>query len=654
MSINEKDTSKPHHEAAHFEDAHHHEHPGNPQHGSHRSIPHDPKTDAELKLVTNANAKLANPLKGISRKQMLRDVDEFAQQHDLNDIVPELQKGALIAQDPASFESIDLLTEEDKVFLREEITHKWKQPGMLYYMVVMSSLAAAVQGMDEAVINGAQILYPSQFGIADSPNKIGLVNSAPYLCCAVIGCWLTDPLNKALGRKKTIFLTCAISFLTCIWSALTNNWWHLFIARFFLGFGIGPKSATVPVYSAECSPAAIRGALVMMWQMWTAFGIALGDLIDVAFYFVPSKPGTTGLNWRLMLGSAGIPALLVCCQVLWAPESPRWLIGKGRYNEAFRELTRLRRSRVQAARDLYYIHVLLVAEEEIKQGRNRIREMFTVRRNRNAMIASGIVMFGQQFCGVNVIAYYSSTVFVQAGLGQVSALLASFGFGAINFLFALPAVFTIDTFGRRNLLLFTFPWMAVCLLITGFSFWAPTQKGVVAGVSIGIYVYGMFYSPGEGPVPFTYSAEAFPLYVRDIGMSYATAITWLFNFVLSISFPSLLASFKPQGAFGFYAAWCIVLWFLILLFVPETKGKTLEELDQVFSVPTRTHAAYGLRQIPYGFRKWVLRQDVVAEDLYGDEDTVDGMDGGSSTGVEKGEKGGKGDLARREKVTDRV
>lgn len=169
-------------------------------------------------------------------------------------------------------------------------------------------------------------------------------------------------------------------------------------------------------------------------------------------------------------------------------------------------------------------------------------------------------------------AYYSSTVFVQAGLGQVSALLASFGFGAINFLFALPAVFTIDTFGRRNLLLFTFPWMAVCLLITGFSFWAPTQKGVVAGVSIGICtssppppflpctvtdaidimpptdVYGMFYSPGEGPVPFTYSAEAFPLYVRDIGMSYATAITWLFNFVLSISFPSLLASFKPQGA----------------------------------------------------------------------------------------------------------
>lgn len=404
---------------------------------------------------------------------------------ELTDIIPELQKGALIAQDPAAFESIDLLTDDDKRYLREEITHKWRQPKMLYYMVVMSSLAAAVQGMDEAVINGAQILYPTQFGIANSPNKIGLVNSAPYLCCAVLGCWLTDPLNKALGRKKTIFLTCAISFLTCLWSSFTNTWWHLFIARFFLGLGIGPKSATVPVYSAECSPAAIRGALVMMWQMWTAFGIALGDLIDVAFYFIPDRPGARGLNWRLMLGSAGIPALLVCMQVLFAPESPRWLIGRGRYPAAFTELTRLRRSRVQAARDLYYIHVLLLAENEVKQGRNRLREMFTVRRNRNAMLASGIVMFGQQFCGVNVIAYYSSTVFVQAGLGQVPALLSSFGFGALNFLFALPAVFTIDTFGRRNLLLFTFPWMAVCLLITGFSFWAK-GKGLVAGVSVGI------------------------------------------------------------------------------------------------------------------------------------------------------------------------
>ncbi|KAJ7828749.1 hypothetical protein B0H14DRAFT_3718427 [Mycena olivaceomarginata] len=606
------------------------------------------RAESSLNELTAANAKLANPLHGISREQLMRDVDRFVEEKGLQHLSAELRKGALVAQDPQSFESIDILDEDDKYHLRREITHRYSQTGTLYYMVVMSSLAAAVQGMDEAVINGAQIIYPAQFGIGSKSQHdtwiVGLINSAPYMCCAFIGCWLTEPLNKAFGRKKTIFITCLISFLACLWSAFTNTWWHLFIARFFLGFGIGPKSATVPVYSAECSPANIRGALVMMWQMWTAFGIMLGDLIDVAFYFVPDQSNITGLNWRLMLASAGIPAVIVCAQVLFAPESPRWLIGRGRYQEAYDELSRLRFSSVQAARDLYYIHVLLEAENEVASGRNRLWEMWSIARNRNAAIASFIVMFGQQFCGVNVIAYYSSTVFFESGFSRVASLLSSFGFGLINFLFALPAVFTIDSFGRRNLLLFTFPFMAMCLLITGFSFWAPTQTGQLAGVSLGIYLFGIFYSPGEGPVPFTYSAEAFPLYIRNLGMSFATATTWFFNFILSITFPSLLNAFKPQGAFGFYAAWCCILWVLILLFVRETKGRTLEELDQVFSLPMRDHAAYGLRQVPYGFRKFVLRQDVKAEKLYETDD--DSFDGESERE--------RGKLVRREKEEART
>ncbi|KIK37349.1 hypothetical protein CY34DRAFT_15757 [Suillus luteus UH-Slu-Lm8-n1] len=577
--------------------------------------------DAGTRAIANADVKLSNPLRGIPHDRLMADVEIFAQERGLTHLLPELKKGALVAQDSTCYNRLDIFSDEDKRILTEEVTHKWRQTPTLYYMVVMASLAAAVQGMDEAVINGAQILYPTQFGIGDANSQrdswlVGLINSAPYLCCATLSCWMTHPLNHYLGRKKTIFITCMISFLTCIWSGLTNTWWHLFIARFFLGFGIGPKSATVPVYTAECSPAPIRGALVMMWQVWTAFGIALGDLIDLAFYFIPDTPGVTGLNWRLMLGSAGIPGLIVCLQVLFAPESPRWLISKGRYEDAFHELCRLRFSRVQAARDLYYIHVLLEAENEMKQGRNRVVEMFTIPRNRHAALASWVVMFGQQFCGVNVIAYYSTNIFLASGFSPVAALASSFGSGALTWLFALPAVFTIDTFGRRNLLLLTFPCMAICLLITGFSFWSTSETGRVAGVSIGIYLFAIFYSPGEGPVPFTYSAEAFPLYIRDIGMSFATATTWLWNFVLSITWPSLILAFGQQGGFGWYAAWCCILWVLILLFVRETKGKTLEELDQVFAIPLGTHAAYGLRQIPYGFKKFVLLQNPVPEQLY--------------------------------------
>ncbi|KAH8993463.1 hypothetical protein EDB92DRAFT_1815530 [Lactarius akahatsu] len=259
--------------------------------------------------------------------------------------------------------------------------------------------------------------------------------------------------------------------------------------------------------------------------MWTAFGIMLGYVADLAFYKVPDKPHIKGLNWRLMLASAGIPALFLMAQVFFCPESPRWLISKGRYPEAYR----------------------------------------------------------QQFCGVNVIAYYSSTIFTQAGFSEIRALLASWGFGALNFVMALPAVYTINTFGRRNLLLVTFPLMSLFLLMTGFAFWIPEGNGRLAVVALRIYLFDCVYSPGEGPAPFPYAAEAFPLYIRDVGMSLATAVNWLFNFVVGITSPRLLGAFKPQGAFG------------------------CTHTDLVFSVPTQTHAAYQIKALPHNIKKYIFR-----------------------------------------------
>ena len=209
-----------------------------------------------------------------------------------------------------------------------------------------------------------------------------------------------------------------------------------------------------------------------------------------------------------------------------------------------------------------------------------------------------------------MIAYYSSEIFLDAGFPEVNALAASLGFGIINWLFALPAFYTIDTFGRRNLLLTTFPLMALFMFFTGFSFWIPDNTPRVACIALGIYLYGMVYSPGEGPVPFTYSAEAYPLYIRPMGMSLATATTWFFNFVLSITWPSLQNAFTPQGAFSWYAGWNIVGFFAVLFFVPETKEKTLEELDSVFDVPLRTQARYGAKQFVYFFQRYIFRQDV--------------------------------------------
>lgn len=242
-----------------------------------------------------------------------------------------------------------------------------------------------------------------------------------------------------------------------------------------------------------------------------------------------------------------------------------------------------------------------------------------------------------------MIAYYSVTIFLQSGYNHVEALAFSLGTGILNWIFALPAFFTIDTFGRRFLLLFTFPFLCITLLWTGMSFFIKDKQTRTAMITTGMYLYEVFYSPGMGPVPFSYSAESYPMQVlftgiratgilltmhqvRDVGMASATAVLWAFNFILSFTWPALVKAFQPQGAFGWYAAWCGILWlcskyddisaymisngFVALLFFPETKELTLEELDAVFSVSTHRQVARGFKEPFYWVNKYILRRDV--------------------------------------------
>jgi sugar porter (SP) family MFS transporter len=282
---------------------------------------------------------------------------------------------------------------------------------------------------------------------------------------------------------------------------------------------------------------------------------------------------------------------------------------KGKYTKAFRSIQRLRRHTIQATRDMYYAHKLLEVETKARSGHSWT-EFFTVRRNRRAATFSYFVMFMQQFCGINVVMYYSTAIFEQAGFERTEALLTSMGMGLINWLFALPAFYTIDTFGRRNLLLVTFPLMALSLTFTAFSFYIPAGTGQLACVATGIYLFAAVYSPGAGPVPFTYCAEAFPLHIRDIGMSSATAVTWGFNFIISFTWPMMMESFTPTGAFLWYAGWNVFGFVVAYFFLPETKGLTLEELDSVFAVRNRDHAQYYTKKAPWYANKYLLRRDV--------------------------------------------
>ncbi|KAJ5483766.1 hypothetical protein N7530_003012 [Penicillium desertorum] len=454
----------------------------------------------------NLNAKLSNPLAGFSHTELRSQGRTFAELHEMGDEsdIRAFELGAVLAQSPERYDNVAGLTNKEKA--------------------VLLRIAGHSRGRYQTVVNGAQIFYKHQFGIGDESSRsawlVGLVNSAPYLCCAFISSWLTVPFNHWFGRRGTIFIACCLSAITCLWQGFVSTWWAMFIARFMLGFGIGPKSATVPIYAAETTPPSIRGALVMQVECHRRSELALYDgLGDV--------PGSSRLLFCLCLSR--VTAL--------------------------------------AARDLYYMHTLLEAENSMKLGRNKLLELIKVPRNRRAMLASQIVMFMQQ-----------------ANFSPPAALAASLGWGLINWLLSIPAIYTIDTFGRRNLLLLTFPLMSMAMLFTGLSFWIPksSHHARLACIALGTYLFGVVYSPGEEPVPFTYTAEVYPLYVRSYGMALGTATMWFCNFLLGVTWPSLRAAFTTQGAFAWHASWCFVGWWMILLFMPETKGKTLESWIRSF------------------------------------------------------------------------
>ncbi|KAG5935917.1 hypothetical protein E4U59_005281 [Claviceps monticola] len=585
--------------------------------------------------TTVAEPEIENPLRHLSRDELFAKVSVFHDHKSLQDHIDLslLQRGALVAQDPANFEALDLLDDVEKNALRQERTHRWKHPWPLYYTIILNSIAAAIQGWDQTGSNGANLSFPDALGIPDSKGSscgpvanegecaknswiIGLVNSMPYITICLFAGWLSDPLNDLLGRRGVIFIAAIFSLLAPFGMGLSQTWGQLAACRMLLGLGMGLKEVTVPVFSAENSPAIIRGGLVMSWQMWTAFGIFLGTCANLAV-------GKTGaIAWRLQFASAFIPAVPLVIGVYFCPESPRWYLKKNKYPQAWRSLLRLRNTPLQAARDLFYIHCLLEQEEMLVRESGlkvagsmftRFVELFTIPRVRRATWASGIVMIAQQMCGINIIAFYSSTIFKQSGIDDYTALWASFGFGLINFLFAWPAIWTIDTFGRRALLLFTFPNMFWTLLVAGLCYLIDAgvehSTSRIAAVATFTYLFAAFYSPGEGPVPFMYSAEVFPLSHREIGMSWAVATNNFWASVLSLTFPRMLIAMTPTGAFGFYAALNLVALVLIFLFVPETKQKTLEELDYVFAVPDRTHARYQLGTVlPWWCRRWLLRR----------------------------------------------
>ncbi|KAJ5197273.1 hypothetical protein N7449_007752 [Penicillium cf. viridicatum] len=570
-------------------------------------------------MTENVTGEIKNPLAGIPHGQLMENVTAYAIEYDLANILPLLEKGATVAQSPAGIEGISELDDDDRRVLYEEHTRRWKHPFALYYTVVLNSISAAIQGWDQTGSNGANLTFDT---CKRNQWIVGFINATPYITICLLVAWLSDPLNRILGRRGTILLAAIFSFLSPLGSSLTQHWGQLVACRVLLGIGMGLKEVTVPVYSAENAPTNIRGGLVMSWQLWTAFGIFLGTCANLIV------ANTGDISWRLQLGSAFIPAVPLLLGIWFCPESPRWLMTKKNHKKAFASLLKLRNSPLQAARDLYQIHAQLeiekqlIAESGFSKSDNmfvRFIELFTVPRLRRAVQASGIVMIAQKMCGINIISFYSSTIFQLAGASNIEALLASFGFGSSISCSPGPlcgrSIHLADEdcyFSPSHRCVGHFSQLGS---VSGFPQVVTHILGLIAFF---IYLFDAFYSPGEGPVPFTYSAEVFPLSHREVGMAWAVATNNFWASVISLTFPWMLRAFTPQGAFGFYAGLNLIAFAMIFFFMPETMQRSLEELDYVFGVPTRTHAKYQLTKVlPWWIKRYALmRKDTISPELY--------------------------------------
>ncbi|KAF2423674.1 general substrate transporter [Tothia fuscella] len=520
-----------------------------------------------------------------------------------------------------------------------DLTH---QSRSFYWALTMISLAAILQGWGQTGINTANIQWAKAMGLDPEHSsgdiwKVGAVNSACYFFAAGIGCWLSPTLNNLWGRRGVILFGAIFSFASVLASSWTTTWQGTFACRAVLGLGMGSKAATVPIYAAEISPSKARGSFVIAWQTWVAFGIFLGFSSSLIVYQRDDA-------FRLELGSAFIPAVPLMFGIFFAPESPRYLVKIGDYQRAYRSLLRLRKRPVIAFRDLIVLHEQLKLERELlatgglmSDNGNpvitwlvRFKELWTIRRTRRATWACITVMLAQQMCGINVTAFYSSWIFLSAGGSIRTALLAGWGFGLINFLCAFVAVRNIDKYGR--LLSYTFPAMAICLMCTALAF-KIEGKGRVAVLALFMYLHDAFYSVGEGPVPFTYSAESFDLTHREIGMSLSVSVNLFFAGLLALVFPQMILKMRPGGALGFFAGTSLLAWVMIWFLMPETKQRSLEQLSTKFDVPLKEFASKRLQRIT----PWVHWQSSISHDTNCDFDVeLEDLDGNNVAGIGAG------------------
>jgi len=433
----------------------------------------------------------------------------------------------------------------------------------VYIAVAIAALGGLLFGYDTGVVSGAILFVKSQFALSSTMEE--LVVSA-VLVGAVFGATAGGALTGRFGRRWLIIIAGVVFTVSAIGTAFAPTVAWLIVARVASGIGIGIASFISPMYIAELVPARVRGSLVAVNMLAITSGIVIAYLVDYAF--------SSSHAWRWMFGLAALPSIGLVIGMWWLPDSPRWLISRSKVDEARKVLKRARTTADVEPEIKDIQHAMA------QQGKGGMAGLLQPSLRMPMIVGLGLATF-QQITGINTVIYYAPTIFKFAGIsGAGPAILAGAGLAGVMWCSHVLAIFLIDRIGRRPLLLTGVAGQIVGLAILGAAFQFPqlaSFKSDVAIAGLGIYVASFAF--GLGPIFWLLISEIYPLRNRGVAMSAVTVTNWAMNLLVAVSFLTLVSWLGHASTFWLYGLVAVGAWIFFYRLVPETKGKSLEQIE---------------------------------------------------------------------------
>ncbi|HXU21237.1 MAG TPA: sugar porter family MFS transporter [Verrucomicrobiae bacterium] len=437
--------------------------------------------------------------------------------------------------------------------------------GFVYVAAAFAGLGGLLFGYDTGVISGAELFLGKDFTLSSFALEV-IVSGV--LVGAAIGALGGGRLADLYGRRRLLIATAVIFAIGAIICAAASSPAVLIIGRIIVGLGIGLSSGTVPVYISEVSPPAARGWTVSIFQLAITVGILLAYVVDYAFAAIQ--------GWRWMLGLAVVPAAVFALGMILLPESPRWLARKGHLEAARKVLGRIRTA-AGADAEMKDIEASIQHAEE----HGRLSDLFHPSLRAALVVGIGLAIL-QQITGINTVIYYAPLIIRSAGIPSASgAILATAGIGVVNVVMTIVSMWLIDRAGRRPLLLTGIAGMIITLFALGYAFHSPMHGGSLATVAvICMMLYVASFAISLGPIFWLLIAEIYPLPVRSSAEGLSATFNWGANLLVSLTFLTLLQLMGASRTFWLYGIFAIGAWFFSYYLVPETKGRTLEEIEE--------------------------------------------------------------------------